>query len=225
MPSSRGSATQRRTLLQPPGLLCERLTATPAGSSDVSLPDAARPPPCEPMPSACGPPSPCPTPGNSPPRDDGCPGDRPSTRNLQGPKTEGASEASAIPSDPRPCGQDLLPCPDEWLPHDLSPSLSEAADSDASLGPLAGTVYADCGEALQDSGEVDEHIARHRPAPPTPAGPGPDPAVPLRRRPRTPRTRMHARCAGPATRRRGGCGPTSPGSATSRPRTPPSTSA
>ena len=172
--------------------------ATPAGSSDVSLPDAARPPPCEPMPSACGPPSPCPTPGNSPPRDDGCPGDRPSARNLQGPKNEGASEASvsAIPSDPRPCGQDLLPCPDEWLPHDLghdlSPSLSdlsEAADSDASLGPLAGTVCADCGEILQDAEEMDEHIARHRPpppssgplsppgAPPAPAGPGPDPAA------------------------------------------------
>ena len=172
--------------------------ATPAGSSDVSLPDAARPPPCEPMPSACGPPSPCPTPGNRPPRDDGCPGDRPSARNLQGPKNEGVPEASAsaIPSDPRPCGQDLLPCPDEWLPHDLghdlSPSLSdlsEAADSDASLGPLAGTVCADCGETLQDSEEMDEHIARHRPpppspgplsppgAPPAPAGPGPDPAA------------------------------------------------
>ena len=172
--------------------------ATPAGSSDVSLPDAARPPPCEPMPSACGPLSPCPTPGNSPPRDDGCPGDHPSTRNLQGPKNEGASEASAsaIPSDPRPCGQDLLPCPDDWLPHDLghdlSPSLSdlsEAADSDASLGPLAGTVCADCGEPLQDLEEMDEHIARHRPAPPSPgplsppgappapAGPGPDPAA------------------------------------------------
>ena len=112
-------------------------------------------------------------PGNSPPSASNCPGDRPSTRNLQGPKNEGASEAPAIPSDPRPCGQDLLPCPDEWLPHDLSPSLSEAADSDASLGPLAGTVCADCGEALQGSEEVDEHIARHRPAPPPP-----DPAHP-----------------------------------------------
>ena len=172
--------------------------ATPAGSSDVSLPDAARPPPCEPMPSACGPSSPCPTPGNRPPPANDRPGDCPFAQNLQGPKNEGVSEApaSAIPSDPRPCGQDLLPCPDEWLPHDLghdlSPSLSdlsEAADSDASLGPLAGTVCADCGELLQDSEEMDEHIARHRPAPPSsgplsppgaptaPAGPGPDPAA------------------------------------------------
>lgn len=142
------------------------------------------------MPSTCGPPSPCPTPGNRPPRDDGRPGDRLSTRNLQGPKNEGVSEASAsaIPSDPRPCGQDLLPCPDEWLPHDLGHDLSPSL-SEASRGPLAGTVCADCGEPLQDSEEMDEHIARHRPAPPspdpclppgalpTPAGPGPDPAA------------------------------------------------
>ena len=94
--------------------------ATPAGSSDVSLPDAARPPPCEPMPSACGPPSPRLAPGSRPPRDDGCPGDRPSTRNLQGPK-KGRAHVPTPPLGTRAlsCGAPALPL---RLPRGRSPA-------------------------------------------------------------------------------------------------------